>query len=1269
MRARVQGCKRDGAAHSRTPVPSHSCTLAPSHPRTLQLLRIPALLLLLAAGTARAQVDTLRLPFTALTIDDGLAQGMVSSIAQDKYGFLWFATKDGLDRYDGYSFTTFRHDPDDSTSIAGNTVNWLQVDHAQRLWVVSDGGVDLFDPAMERFRHVPIMHPQGLLRTVRQAIADANGDLWACGNDMFVKVTFARPPVPEEPLPSCTMKWFKGDVSLTLLSDGRLWGTDQTRALRITPSHGGQDRVDTLPPWNAGMAAGINGMRFIEDTVRGILRGIGSDFIATIDRGTGRFLEVDLRTGSKGSVSQNGVVCDEEGKLWLAGSSGLRRYDPAGGQLLPVTPLDPAQAKVLRSLKSCFMDHGGTLWLGSSGHGLLKYDPRTARFNKWDDSSIRTLVPTPAGNVLVGRWWELLAEFDPVKRRYARVIKSTKELSMPAAKQARHQPGDMAVQDAQGIFWVSLNYGNLLRYDPAAGAASRILRPGNVEGKVEDGPMFPLMLGSGPTLWAGGNLALWRYDIGTHAFTPYPWPVPTVNDPYNFTVALHEGRDGLIWAGTVKGLMRLDLATGDWRQYMNDRSDPHSLASDIIFSICADPDDPTGVLWIGTNGGGLNRFDVHTGKVERITTRNGLPNDVVYGVLADGDGRLWMSTNKGIACYDRHSKSFRTFTVNDGLQSNEFNRNAYAKGRDGTLFFGGVNGFNYFDPRKLTADTTSAPIHITGVKLINKPVDFRAADAPLKEPAYLSTGMTIPYDANMVTFEFATLEFAAPQDHHYRYKLEGFDKEWIQSGTERSAVYTNLDPGTYTFRVRGDNRDGVWGAQAASFTLTVLPPWWRTWWAWALYVLAVAGAIVTYIRLRTGGLKRQRALLERTVAERTIELSRQKDEADQQRERAEHSERVKQQFLANMSHEIRTPMNAIVGMGNLLRRNEHLPAQQQYIDAITSSSENLLGIVNEILDLSKIEAGKLELEKVAMDPRAVLNGVLDVLRHRAEEKGLRMAAAVGADVPAVVAGDPGRLNQVLMNLVGNAIKFTEHGTVRVGLAVQERLSDAVMLRFEVADTGIGIAPERLAHVFEEFMQAESDHTRRFGGTGLGLAISKRLVEMQGGTITAESDPGEGSVFTFVLPYAHAVADALRPGNEQRATNDQPQDLCILLVEDNKLNVLVAEEELKIAVPGARIDVAANGQLAVDMHAAGHYDLILMDVQMPVMDGYAATRAVRAMPGDKGRVPIVAMTANVMEAEVRKCREAGMDGFVPKPFRQEELAEAIGSAMGGGHQAK
>ncbi len=518
--------------------------------------------------------------------------------------------------------------------------------------------------------------------------------------------------------------------------------------------------------------------------------------------------------------------------------------------------------------------------------------------------------------------------------------------------------------------------------------------------------------------------------------------------------------------------------------------DPNSLSADIVYTIAGDPQDEY-ILWVGTNGGGLNRFDTRTGQVKRYSTTEGLPNNVVYGILADDEGRLWMSTNRGISRFDPGTGTFRNFDASDGLQSDEFNRYSYCKLPDGTLFFGGVKGFNYFHPKDIQDDSTASAIRITGIKLINRPIDPRAEGSPLTVPAYLSEGLTIPHSTNMVTFEFASMEFSAPEEHRYQYKLEGFDPDWIMAGTDHSAVYTNLDPGTYTFRVRGDNRDGVWDSTGTTFRLIVLPPWYRTWWFYALCVLAVGGGILLYIRLLT----RQKRLLESTVAARTAELSKAK-------ERAERSEKVKQQFLANMSHEIRTPMNAIVGMSNVLRRDADLPAQQEHLDAIATSSESLLGIVNEILDLSKIEAGRLELEKVPMEPRRVIAGVMEVMRFRAEEKGLTLEAVVAEQVPVHVLGDPTRLQQVLMNLVGNAIKFTETGHVRVALDVHEQLTEAVMLRATVTDTGIGIAPERLVRVFDEFTQAESDHARRFGGTGLGLTICKRLVEMQGGTITA-----------------------------------------------------------------------------------------------------------------------------------------------------------------------
>ncbi|MBP8822929.1 MAG: response regulator [Flavobacteriales bacterium] len=1225
---------------------------------------------LLPAQRVQAQWDTLTMAFRAITINDGLSQGMVTAILQDRHGFMWFATKDGLNRYDGYRFEVFRHDTKDSTSLSDNNVHLLFEDRAGRLWVGTDRGLDVFDRPAAAFRHALTDLTPGEDRT-HQMVQDANGDLWLARIDGLRKLTLTGADTARNRVPAFTIQHLL-DRSCWVTTDrgGTVWASElERRSYRLAPTHGGVDRMDTLrlkqsigSTRRGRTLVDLTGLVTVEDTLRGRLYGLHKYGIVLLTSSSSSVEPLFTYPSALGDMRATMASLDAEGRLWICAFKGIFLFEPATNRLRRVLPMDPNFTQRAGVVQMNYRDRSGLLWIGTSGYGLLTHDPRTERFHTVAGMSCGPMTPVAQGRISISLNTHLLSAFDPATGAWPLALPFDTYMKRKALD-VFSPAGRFPVQDGEGTWW--LNYGGLMSYSEATDgftphprdAADRAAFP------LEES-CSPILLDGDSLIWFGSEHGIGRFRRrdGRYAHWLFPPEVHTSGSG-QVVQALQRATDGTFWIGTVSGLLHFDPRTQAWKRFASDPGDVHSLSSDAVFSICPDPDEGDGVLWIGTNGGGLNKLDTRTGTAVRYTTEQGLPNNVVYGVLSDGAGRLWMSTNKGIARFDRATGVFRNYTASDGLQGDEFNRYAYCKLPDGTLFFGGVNGFNRFKPEHLLEDSTADPIHITGIRLINKPVDFRAAGSPLKAPTYLSKAMTIPFSVNMVTFEFATMAFSAPQEHHYRYLLEGFDKDWIQSGTERSAVYTNLDPGRYTFRVQGVNRDGVWAATGASFSLTVLPPWWRTWWAWSLYILVVAGGIITYIRLRTHGLKRQRALLERTVAERTTELNRRKDEADAQRERAEHSERVKQQFLANMSHEIRTPMNAIVGMGNVLRRNAHLPAQQQYIDAITTSSESLLGIVNEILDLSKIESGKLELEKVRMEPHAVLQGVVEVLHYRAEEKGLKLACNVDPKVPSAVQGDPVRLNQVLMNLVGNAIKFSEHGSVRVALAVQEQLTDAVMLRFAVSDTGIGIAADRLAHVFEDFMQAESDHTRKYGGTGLGLAISKRLVEMQGGTIGVASELGQGSTFTFTVPYAHAHADASRPDNGQRATDNLPRGLHILLVEDNKLNVLVAEEELKYALPGCTVDVAENGRAALDMHAVDAYDLILMDVQMPVMDGYAATRAIRAMGGSKARIPIVAMTANVMQVEVQQCRDAGMDAFIPKPFKQEELVAAIGEAMG------
>ncbi|MBK6754097.1 MAG: response regulator [Flavobacteriales bacterium] len=1223
---------------------------------------------------SRAQEDTLYLPFRALTIEDGLSQGMVSSIIQDRAGFMWFATKDGLNRYDGYSFRVFRHDPADSSTVRDNFIQAIHEDRAGLLWVGTNSGLDVFDPVTEVFHHIPCgdpavglpvvkadtLSPHGGAQCATNAIAeDPTRHLWVSSGQGLYRIDPDRsgssPAGPGARVdlvgvcPGVKVNWIAVDEAGLLRGAWTLNGEDlNVRTFTLDTRDEARIAAMSKDPQLLSWSPLIAGQGeedwavFATDTTRHRTYGFSNEVLESRDDANAIISTV--RLSNAGWMSVIRATTDANGSLW-ATDHRLWRCDPRTGRVSRLMPTAPElRIEALKPI-CLYRDRSGVMWMGTNGFGVLLYDPRAERFHKQRLHSMRMMAPLRDGRMIAFTWSQWVYLFKEPDLAQFSIETYGREIDP-----GTYEP--CVVEEGRGVLWT--NIGNALtRYDERDGSLLRFADP-------QLPVRFPLHIGHDSLIRFGSTKAFGEFNTRTKRFSSIPYPIPAQGGTYEFVQAIIQDAQGIFWLGTMKGLLRLDPATRDWTHYASMPDDPRSLSTDVIFCLLNDPKDAN-ILWVGTNGGGLNRLDKRTGQFTRFSTADGLPNNVIYGLLAEDDGQLWMSTNKGIAQFDPLTHAVRSFDASDGLQGDEFNRYAYCKTSDGTLYFGGVNGFNYFRPEELRPDTLPAVVHLTDIKLTNRSIAFGAEASPLTIPTHLTRELVLPYvDAAMITFELATMEFSEPEEHRYQYRLDGFDTDWIMGGIDRSAVYTNLDPGTYTFHVRGDNRDGLWDTKGTTFQLIVLPPWWRTWWFYALCVLAVGGGIVLYIRMLT----RQKKHLENTVATRTAELVKAK-------ERAEHSERVKQQFLANMSHEIRTPVNAISGMSTVLRRKEHLPAQQEHLDAIATSSEALLGIVNEILDLSKIEAGKLQLEKVRMEPRNVIRNVIDVMRYRAEEKGLTLDAAIANDVPATVLGDPARLQQVLMNLVGNAIKFTERGSVHITLDVQERLTDAVMLRCTVTDTGIGISPDRLPRVFDEFTQAESDHTRRFGGPGLGLTICNRLVEMQGGTVRAESEVGKGSSFTFTIPYTliSAAEEETSKHHEtpgQARSDNALRDLRILLAEDNKLNVLVAKEELSDAITGVVVDVAVNGKLALDMLEVSDYDLILMDVQMPVMDGYEATRAIRAMPNgpdkvgmrQKSRIPILAMTANVMQAEVQQCLDAGMDGFVPKPFKQEELVEAM-----------
>ena len=1271
------------------------------HPFLLPLFLL--LLALAAFAPLRAAAPEPTLRFEHLSVQQGLAQESILAIVQDRDGFMWFGTQSGLSRYDGYRFVNYRSEIGNPRSLASNWVRVLHLDRHGRMWLGTDGGLNRYDPATRSFTLYAPQEPtrRGTgNRQIKAMIGDGRNGLWIGTADGLQHFDLESGKftvwhhVPNDPR---TLR-DDGIQALALDADGRLWigsaaGLDSLAPDRKTVEHHASNLDRRARPVHALLVDAdqqlwIGRFGALE---RRALRGPDAGSVRRFGPGDG-----------VGDYWITALYQDPDGDVW-AGShdDGLLRWR-AGGERFDAfrNVVTDRHSLADNYVSALYRDRVGTFWAGTWYGGVSRVDLGSGGFARLNarpgepdslaDNKVRAMLQD--GDRLWVGSSTALHRFDPLTGK-AEVFRHRKDdpnslIDVSAAA---------IVRDHAGLLWIGSRSG-ITSFDPVTRRFGRQVLPGDADANN----VRSMLVDRAGMVWITTRGGMHRLDPATRAVTSYR------HDPSKFTslsddVArpMLEDRHGRFWVGTFAGLDLLDRASGRFRHFRHDDFDPNSISHDEVHHLM---EDSRGDIWIGT-AVGLNRMV--TGQdgalsFTRFTTRDGLVDDSVAAIVEDQDGRIWASTSGGISSFDPASGRWRSYTAADGITEGAFFDASVLKTSDGTLYFGGFNGITAFDPRAIRDNRIAPRPVITGLQVYNRPLE-QAFPGLLPGPIENASAVTLPADAAVLTFEFAALHFAAPERNQFAYRLDGFDQGWVNAGADqRFATYTNLDPGTYVFRVRAANKDEVWSEDVAALALTIEPPPWGTPWARIGMILAACAAVYAGLRMRFAGLRRQKERLEHQVSARTEQVEQQNRMLEQQtqelreqerrgryqsnelarayralqeneevlrqaKDRAEDATRQKSEFLANMSHEMRTPLAGVIGMlGFALRDLALKDNTREQILRGQANAEALLAIINDLLDFSKIEAGKLTVERIDFDLHDKMRSVASLFQQQAAGHSLEFKVEVDPDVPRYLVGDPTRVRQVLVNLIGNAFKFTRSGSVTVHVECrpddQDRPPGMHMIRFTVRDTGIGIPADALPRLFKKFEQADTTTTRRYGGTGLGLAICRQLVELMGGTIGVNSEEGKGSVFSVLLPLPDGV-EPVRVEDAPRAPHSHR--LRILCAEDFPTNQIIAR--LMVEEMGHEIDIVDNGVEAVAACARRRYDLVLMDGRMPEMDGASATRLIRAggppeAPVLDQHVMIVALTANASDEDRTRYLACGMDAFLTKPIDEAALHLQLARAI-------
>lgn len=1210
-----------------------------------------------------------KINFTSLNSKDGLSSNTVNAILKDRYGLMWFATEDGLNKFDGTNVTVYKHKSDDPNGLQANDVRALHEDKSGNLWVGSSGGsLSLYDRKKNAFINFPGNTQTGLSSDIIRSIcSDYTGKIWIGGFNGLDVFDPVSKKVKKFSIRSKNQQIFPATIISCLYEDSkrRMWiGTDNGLYLynRKTNSF-------LFFQHSASNAASLSG---------NFVSGIAEDRLGNLWIGTKNGLSMlsphskrfrNLRHSSKDpkTLSSNtvlSVAADNGNQLWIGTGEGLNILDITTGRITKYKP-DSRDTYSLtgKSISCIYIDKQGIYWVGPFRGGINKYDNNLNLFhlkqsNFFDQRGLNGSVVTSfatykndeifvgtdgGGLNLFNRKTELFRHFNmPLANG-----NPSGDISIMAMEMTRSKKLYIGTY-SKGLFVMDTGTEKIRQFK--AGENADELNSNDIFCIKEDskGKIWVGTNGGGLNILNSDNKVVLKYCKNPNGENEAEYPI---NDFVRF---IEEDDNGDVWIGSHgSGITVYNPASKKFTLYDKASSKlPNNLTLCML-------KDQVGNIWIGTFSGGLCLFNRRTKQFVTFSEKSGLNNATVYAIVEDRQGQIWVSTNKGISSFDQKTKKFTNYGIYNGVQNNNFVLGAGLSSSDGEIFFGGAEGFNYFHPQYFKKNRNVPSVLFTDLRIANNSV-VASADGPIKEHISVAKDINLDYKQNF-TLSYVSVSYTAPEQNKYSYRLEGFDKDWIDAGTSKSVSYTNLDPGDYVFQVKASNNDGLWNTTGTVINIHVEPPLWRTVYAYILYVLVIMGSLL-YIRHR--GI--QKLKLKFTAVQEKMKVEQDRKET----ERLHELDKLKIKFLTNLSHEFRTPLSLIMGPIDKLLSEEKEAGISGPLGMIKRNTRRLLNLVNQILDFRKMEEHELRLNASETELVSFIKEALESFNDLSERKQIQLVFKSQIR-DFYTSFDQDKIERVLFNLLSNAFKFTPvGGTITLEVEKSERtLTEESGVVIKVSDTGIGIPADEKEKIFDRFFQIDTAASILNQGSGIGLSITREFVKMHGGSIAVQSEHGAGSCFIIQLPFLQVEAiDEIRidfssaiksnPEPEMVELNEKIIDgvelPSILLVEDNEDFRFYLKDSLK---PFYKIYEAANGQEGWQKTLAHHPQIIVSDINMPFMNGIELCIKVKS---DKrtNHIPIVLLTALTGEEEQIRGLETGANDYLTKPFNFEILNNKI-----------